>query len=138
MLTASSFLTYAHLRYGNLLAWPCQKKKMYTADMAHLLQDIASINCFFLWSPNGHVFLKHSKNISFSLLIFHRFRRGFKQFFRCCPFIHVGPEVLTRREVVTSRYSCSGSPDHHRIVRNGKSTKTFIINVYSHTRVSLP
>ncbi|XP_070502684.1 tachykinin-like peptides receptor 99D isoform X2 [Chironomus tepperi] len=46
-----------------------------------------------------------------------RFRRGFKQFFRWCPFIHVGPEVLTRREVV-SRYSCSGSPDHHRIVRN--------------------
>lgn len=51
-----------------------------------------------------------------------RFRRGFKQFFRCCPFVHVGPEVLTRREVVTSRYSCSGSPDHHRIIRNGKST----------------
>lgn len=51
-----------------------------------------------------------------------RFRRGFKQFFRCCPFVHVGPEVLTRREVVTSRYSCTGSPDHHRIVRNGKST----------------
>lgn len=58
---------------------------------------------------------------TFSLL-FVRFRRGFKQFFRCCPFVHVGPEVLTRREVVTSRYSCSGSPDHHRIVRNGKST----------------
>lgn len=52
-----------------------------------------------------------------------RFRRGFKQFFRCCPFVHVGPEVLTRREVLTSRYSCTGSPDHHRIVRNGKSTK---------------
>lgn len=52
-----------------------------------------------------------------------RFRRGFKQFFRCCPFVHVGPEVLTRREVVTSRYSCTGSPDHHRIVRNGKSTR---------------
>lgn len=52
-----------------------------------------------------------------------RFRRGFKQFFRCCPFVHVGPEVLTRREVVTSRYSCTGSPDHHRIVRNGKSTQ---------------
>jgi hypothetical protein len=52
-----------------------------------------------------------------------RFRRGFKQFFQCCPFVHLGPEVLTRREVVTSRYSCSGSPDHHRIVRNGKSTR---------------
>uniref|UniRef100_A0A6M2DY29 Putative g protein-coupled receptor n=1 Tax=Xenopsylla cheopis TaxID=163159 RepID=A0A6M2DY29_XENCH len=48
-----------------------------------------------------------------------RFRRGFKQFFSCCPFVHVSPEALTRREVVTSRYSCSGSPDRHRIVRNG-------------------
>lgn len=57
---------------------------------------------------------------------FSRFRRGFKQFFRCCPFIHLGPETLTRREVLTSRYSCSGSPDHHRIIRNGKSTQYMI------------
>lgn len=48
-----------------------------------------------------------------------RFRRGFKQFFSCCPCVEVGPETLTRREVLTSRYSCSGSPDHHRIIRNG-------------------
>ncbi|XP_063703938.1 tachykinin-like peptides receptor 99D [Culicoides brevitarsis] len=46
-----------------------------------------------------------------------RFRRGFKQFFFWCPFIHIPHETLTRREVVTSRYSCSGSPDH-RIIRN--------------------
>lgn len=66
----------------------------------------------------------HRHNVSLKSLFFFslRFRRGFKQFFRCCPFVHVGPEVLTRREVVTSRYSCSGSPDHHRIIRNGKST----------------
>lgn len=49
----------------------------------------------------------------------NRFRRGFKQFFFWCPFIHIPHETLTRREVVTSRYSCSGSPDH-RIIRNGK------------------
>nr|BAO01074.1 neuropeptide GPCR A24 [Nilaparvata lugens] len=51
----------------------------------------------------------------------HRFRRGFKQFFSCCPFVHLTPDkLLTRREAVTSRYnSCSGSPDaHYRIVRN--------------------
>lgn len=67
-------------------------------------------------------FLKRLIKITFPLRLLFRFRRGFKQFFRCCPFVHVGPEVLTRREVLTSRYSCSGSPDHHRIVRNGKST----------------
>ncbi|XP_031332509.1 tachykinin-like peptides receptor 99D [Photinus pyralis] len=49
-----------------------------------------------------------------------RFRRGFKQFFSWLPFVHVGPGTLTRREVVTSgRRSYSGSPDHHRIIRNG-------------------
>ncbi|XP_001652376.3 tachykinin-like peptides receptor 99D [Aedes aegypti] len=47
-----------------------------------------------------------------------RFRRGFQQFFRWCPFIRISPDVLTRRGAVNSRYSCSGSPDHHRIVRN--------------------
>ncbi|XP_055848490.1 tachykinin-like peptides receptor 99D [Episyrphus balteatus] len=47
-----------------------------------------------------------------------RFRRGFKQFFRWCPFVHLGAETLQRREALTSRYSCSGSPDHHRIMRN--------------------
>ncbi|BES94903.1 receptor [Nesidiocoris tenuis] len=51
-----------------------------------------------------------------------RFRRGFQQFFAWCPFVHVPPEGLTRREAVTSRYnySCSGSPEsHYRIIRNG-------------------
>ncbi|RZB84953.1 7tm 1 domain containing protein, partial [Asbolus verrucosus] len=48
-----------------------------------------------------------------------RFRRGFKQFFSCLPFIHVSPGALTRREVLTSRRrSYSGSPDHNRIIRN--------------------
>lgn len=55
-----------------------------------------------------------------------RFRRGFKQFFRWCPFVHLTPEVLQRREVVTSRYSCSGSPDHNRIVRNGKCARALV------------
>lgn len=54
------------------------------------------------------------------VLFCFRFRRGFKQFFQCCPFIHMSNEMLTRSTVVTSRYhSCSGSPDH-RIKRNGK------------------
>ncbi|CAG9768769.1 unnamed protein product [Ceutorhynchus assimilis] len=49
-----------------------------------------------------------------------RFRRGFKQFFSCLPFVHVSPGALTRREVLTSkRRSYSGSPDHNRIIRNG-------------------
>ncbi|KAG8230363.1 hypothetical protein J437_LFUL010575 [Ladona fulva] len=49
-----------------------------------------------------------------------RFRRGFKQFFSCCPCVSVGREMLSRREVVTSRYSCSGSPETQcRIIRNG-------------------
>ncbi|KAL3278805.1 hypothetical protein HHI36_016328 [Cryptolaemus montrouzieri] len=52
-----------------------------------------------------------------------RFRRGFKQFFSCLPCVHVPPATLTRREVLTSkRRSYSGSPDHNRITRNGKTT----------------
>ncbi|XP_058985627.1 tachykinin-like peptides receptor 99D [Musca domestica] len=47
-----------------------------------------------------------------------RFRFGFKMFFRWCPFVHVGAESLNRRDNLTSRYSCSGSPDHNRIKRN--------------------
>ncbi|ALC47771.1 Takr99D [Drosophila busckii] len=45
-----------------------------------------------------------------------RFRYGFKMVFRWCPFVHV--ETLNRRDNMTSRYSCSGSPDHNRIKRN--------------------
>ncbi|KAM7361994.1 tachykinin-like receptor at 99D [Cochliomyia hominivorax] len=47
-----------------------------------------------------------------------RFRFGFKMFFRWCPFIHIGAESLSRRDQMTSHYSCSGSPDHNRIKRN--------------------
>ncbi|XP_030558758.1 tachykinin-like peptides receptor 99D [Drosophila novamexicana] len=47
-----------------------------------------------------------------------RFRYGFKMVFRWCPFVNVGAESLNRRENLTSRYSCSGSPDHNRIKRN--------------------
>ncbi|XP_037809076.1 tachykinin-like peptides receptor 99D [Lucilia sericata] len=47
-----------------------------------------------------------------------RFRFGFKMFFRWCPFVHIGAESLNRRDQMTSRYSCSGSPDHNRIKRN--------------------
>ncbi|XP_049846878.1 tachykinin-like peptides receptor 99D [Schistocerca gregaria] len=51
-----------------------------------------------------------------------RFRRGFKQFFSWCPFVHVPPETLSRREAVTSRYSYSGSPEAQcRIMRNGST-----------------
>ncbi|XP_037951754.1 tachykinin-like peptides receptor 99D isoform X2 [Teleopsis dalmanni] len=52
--------------------------------------------------------------------IYHafRFRYGFKLFFRWCPFVHLGAENLNRRDNLTSRYSCSGSPDHNRIKRN--------------------
>jgi tachykinin receptor 3 len=56
-----------------------------------------------------------------------RFRRGFKQFFSCLPFIHVSPGALTRREVLTSRRrSYSGSPDHNRIIRNGTIRMNYI------------
>uniref|UniRef100_A0A336MZF7 CSON011025 protein n=1 Tax=Culicoides sonorensis TaxID=179676 RepID=A0A336MZF7_CULSO len=61
-----------------------------------------------------------------------RFRRGFKQFFFWCPFINIPHETLTRREVVTSRYSCSGSPDH-RIIRNGNKTSFKLLYIQSHT-----
>ncbi|EDV94640.1 tachykinin-like peptides receptor 99D isoform X2 [Drosophila grimshawi] len=47
-----------------------------------------------------------------------RFRYGFKMVFRWCPFVNVGAESLNRRDNLTSRYSCSGSPDHNRIKRN--------------------
>ncbi|XP_049301160.1 tachykinin-like peptides receptor 99D isoform X2 [Anopheles funestus] len=48
-----------------------------------------------------------------------RFRRGFQQFFRCCPFVRVTPDsASSHRRTGTSRYSCSGSPDHLRIIPN--------------------
>ncbi|KAK2588543.1 hypothetical protein KPH14_006322 [Odynerus spinipes] len=50
-----------------------------------------------------------------------RFRRGFAQFFSWCPWVRVTPEPsLSRSEAVTSRYSCTGSPEANtRISRNG-------------------
>ncbi|XP_048507058.1 tachykinin-like peptides receptor 99D isoform X2 [Athalia rosae] len=50
-----------------------------------------------------------------------RFRRGFAQFFSWCPWVRVAPEPsLSRSEAVTSRYSCTGSPEGNaRISRNG-------------------
>ncbi|XP_011641640.1 tachykinin-like peptides receptor 99D isoform X1 [Pogonomyrmex barbatus] len=53
-----------------------------------------------------------------------RFRRGFAQFFFWCPWVRVTAEPsLSRSEAVTSRYSCTGSPDMHtRISRNGTCT----------------
>ncbi|BFF92261.1 tachykinin-like peptides receptor 99D [Drosophila madeirensis] len=47
-----------------------------------------------------------------------RFRYGFKMVFRWCLFVRVGADSLNRRDNLTSRYSCSGSPDHNRIKRN--------------------
>nr|XP_050860932.1 tachykinin-like peptides receptor 99D isoform X2 [Vespula vulgaris] len=50
-----------------------------------------------------------------------RFRRGFAQLFSWCPWVRVTPEpALSRSEAVTSRYSCTGSPEANtRISRNG-------------------
>lgn len=58
--------------------------------------------------------------------VHHRFRRGFAQFFFWCPWVRVTTEPsLSRSEAVTSRYSCTGSPDMHtRISRNGTSSCT--------------
>nr|XP_040224412.2 tachykinin-like peptides receptor 99D isoform X3 [Anopheles coluzzii] len=54
-----------------------------------------------------------------------RFRRGFQQFFRCCPFVRVTPDsASSHRRTGTSRYSCSGSPDHLRIIRSGRFCTT--------------
>uniref|UniRef100_A0A1A9VSM4 G-protein coupled receptors family 1 profile domain-containing protein n=1 Tax=Glossina austeni TaxID=7395 RepID=A0A1A9VSM4_GLOAU len=47
-----------------------------------------------------------------------RFRFGFKMFFRWCPFMRVGRDSLHDQSNMTSRYSCSGSPDHNHIKRN--------------------
>ncbi|XP_052126762.1 tachykinin-like peptides receptor 99D isoform X2 [Frankliniella occidentalis] len=53
-----------------------------------------------------------------------RFRRGFQAFFWWCPCVRRPQAALSRREAVTSRYSVSGSPDHHtRIVRNGSTPR---------------
>ncbi|KAJ1529634.1 hypothetical protein ONE63_006398 [Megalurothrips usitatus] len=51
-----------------------------------------------------------------------RFRRGFQAFFWWCPCVRQPQAALSRSQAVTSRYSVSGSPDHHtRIVRNGST-----------------
>ncbi|KOX74516.1 Tachykinin-like peptides receptor 99D [Melipona quadrifasciata] len=52
-----------------------------------------------------------------------RFRRGFAHFFSWCPMVHVPVEsTLSRSEALTSRYSCTGSPQTNiRISRNGTS-----------------
>lgn len=57
---------------------------------------------------------------------YRRFRRGFAQFFSWCPWVRVSTEPsLSRSEAVTSRYSCTGSPNMHtRISRNGTSSCT--------------
>ncbi|OAD56780.1 Tachykinin-like peptides receptor 99D [Eufriesea mexicana] len=54
------------------------------------------------------------------------FRRGFARFFSWCPMVHVPPEPsLSRSEALTSRYSCTGSPQSNtRISRNGTSSCT--------------
>lgn len=60
------------------------------------------------------------------VLLHRRFRRGFAQFFFWCPWVRITTEPsLSRSEAVTSRYSCTGSPDMHtRISRNGTSSCT--------------
>ncbi|XP_044743977.1 tachykinin-like peptides receptor 99D, partial [Chrysoperla carnea] len=66
-----------------------------------------------------------------------RFRRGFKQFFAWCPYVHISPEALTRREVVTSRYSSSGSPNHHRMIRNDTAIMDYNKSIRSRLPVSI-
>ncbi|XP_060824517.1 neuromedin-K receptor-like isoform X3 [Bombus pascuorum] len=55
-----------------------------------------------------------------------RFRRGFAHFFSWCPMVQVPAEPsLSRSEALTSRYSCTGSPQTNtRISRNGTSSCT--------------
>ncbi|XP_014610001.1 PREDICTED: tachykinin-like peptides receptor 99D isoform X1 [Polistes canadensis] len=64
-----------------------------------------------------------------------RFRRGFIQFFSWCPWVRVTPEPsLSRSEAVTSRYSCTGSPEaNSRIPRNGTSSCTSLDHPYTST-----
>lgn len=114
---ATSRFFMGHSLKESIVSVPWQRRNLLIFLLSSLIMRSCQVN---LLSPS-HRF---------------RFRRGFKQFFRCCPFVHVGPEVLTRREVVTSRYSCTGSPDHHRIVRNGKSTniKSFNFTEWSFNR----
>ncbi|KAL9894569.1 tachykinin-like receptor at 99D isoform 2-T2 [Glossina fuscipes fuscipes] len=57
-----------------------------------------------------------------------RFRFGFKMFFRWCPFMRIGRESLNDQSNMTSRYSCSGSPDHNHIKRN--DTQRTILYTY--------
>ena len=60
------------------------------------------------------------------IIWFCRFRRGFAHFFSWCPMVHVPVEsTLSRSEALTSRYSCTGSPQTNiRISRNGTSSCT--------------
>ncbi|KAK0081297.1 hypothetical protein PV326_007737 [Microctonus aethiopoides] len=70
------------------------------------------------------MFGKSATHLKYTEQIYCKFRRGFAQFFAWCPWVNVEPEpALSRSEAVTSRYSCTGSPDGHtRISRNGTST----------------
>ncbi|KAH0815195.1 hypothetical protein GEV33_007596 [Tenebrio molitor] len=90
----------------------------------------ASVNVGTIKTPSGK---RESNPVSFFIVILcdSRFRRGFKQFFSCLPFIHVSPGALTRREVLTSRRrSYSGSPDHNRIIRNAQEILSNTLKFY--------
>lgn len=85
----------------------------------HFMSQFIFYVFWTLFYPRGDCNITNFVFLQLFNIHHNRFRRGFKQFFFWCPFIHIPHETLTRREVVTSRYSCSGSPDH-RIIRNGK------------------
>lgn len=62
-----------------------------------------------------------------------RFRRGFQQVFRWCPFVHYSEVettttymMHTQRERETTRYSVTGSPELQltRVSRNGLSVES--------------
>ncbi|KAL5284974.1 TACR2 family protein [Megaselia abdita] len=62
-----------------------------------------------------------------------RFRRGFRMFFQWIPCVNKEPESLQRNP--TSRYSCSGSPDHHRIKRiDTEKSNLYSTNVSPNSR----
>lgn len=114
------------LLYYDLIFSGSYKFSLYTRSISsHVLVSYEQLHV-----QSYHILLDECQVKKFQIFIydiyFHfcfinfRFRRGFKQFFSCLPFIDDTPGALTRREVLTSRRrSYSGSPDHNRIIRNG-------------------
>lgn len=78
-----------------------------------------------------------SNYLQYGRVRFYRFRRGFQQVFRWCPFVHYSEVeattnymMHTQREPETTRYSVTGSPELQltRVSRNGLSVKSIFEN----------